>query len=138
MMVEYRFYIGMVIDNEVVIGMGKCDCDFEDMSLPESVGESLRRRGGIEGLVSDLPDQDSIIREVNLHKALSDPNRLKLLHMLAISECCPCVLKRALGLADSKLSYHLSKLESQGLVEFYREQNWRIYRITEFGRSNLI
>lgn len=118
--------------------MGRCECDLDDMSVPENVESSLRRRGGMDGVVQALPSDDHIKKEVDLHKAMSDPNRIKILHILSLSECCPCVLKQMMGLADSKLSYHLSKLEGHGLVESYRQHNWRIYRITELGASCLI
>ncbi len=108
------------------------------MSVPDSVKESLERVGGADSVLDMLPSDEHIAREVDFYKAISDANRLKILHILAITECCPCVLKQMMDMADSKLSYHLSKLEDNGLVESYREQNWRVYRITELGRSSLI
>lgn len=98
----------------------------------------MQRMGGPDSVLKKLPPDEHIAREVDFYKAISDAKRLKILHILALTESCPCVLKQMMGMADSKLSYHLSKLEENGLVESYREQNWRVYRITELGRSSLI
>jgi len=118
--------------------MGRCDCDLTGTALPESVEKALEERGGAERLLIELPDPAHMEREVEFHKAMADVNRLRIMHILDKAECCPCVLTRMTGMSDSRLSYHLSKLERQGLVEHYREQNWRVYRITELGRASLI
>lgn len=117
--------------------MNKRKYDLSGISIPASVETSLMRIGGVEEILKTIPDDAHLQQEVEFHKALADTNRLKILHILAKTDCCPCVLKTMTGLTDSKLSYHLSKLEKYGMVEHFRDQNWRIYRITSLGLNTI-
>src|SRR5665647_2028371 len=47
---------------------------------------------------------------------LSDPIRLSILHLLSAQPICVCVIKDVLHVPDSKLSYHLSVLQSTGCL----------------------
>ena len=87
--------------------------------------------------MSRIPDKDSLKEISDRHQALSDPARLQIVHLLGASELCPCVLKDLTGLTDSKLSYHLSILEKAKLILWRQNKNWRVYRLTELGRSYL-
>ncbi len=118
--------------NEGVGGSGEGNC-----SLPKEVADGLRDAGGREGLLSKIPDKDSIKDQADRHQALSDPVRLQIVHLLGISELCPCVLKELTGLTDSKLSYHLSILEKAKLTVWRQNKNWRVYSLTDQGRSYL-
>lgn len=51
-----------------------------------------------------------------LLKALADPNRLRILHLLEGRTLCVCDLEEILGLNQSNLSRHLAKLRQAGLV----------------------
>nr|WP_300998850.1 metalloregulator ArsR/SmtB family transcription factor [Methanoculleus sp.] len=103
------------------------------MPLPPEVEESLCRCGGIAGLTGRLPDDELLDRESALYRALADPLRLKVLAMLAVQPLCVCVIKAVLGIADSKLSYHLSVLKKAGLIAGEAQGNWIIYRLTAEG-----
>jgi len=118
--------------NEGVGGSGEGNC-----SLPKEVADGLRDAGGREGLLSKVPDKDSIKDQADRHQALSDPVRLQIVHLLGVSDLCPCVLKELTGLTDSKLSYHLSILEKAKLTVWRQNKNWRVYSLTEQGRSYL-
>lgn len=52
----------------------------------------------------------------DLLKALADPNRLRILHLLGDQTLCVCDLEEILGLQQSNLSRHLAKLKQAGLV----------------------
>ncbi len=65
----------------------------------------------------------------NLFKALSDPNRLRILKMLEIRPLCVCEITRCLGLATSTVSKHLSILKENGLVLDEKDGKWVTYRI---------
>ena len=106
-------------------------------SLPKEVAEGLQEAGGREGLLARVPDKGSLKELSDRHQALSDPVRLLIVHLLGVSELCPCVLKDLTGLTDSKLSYHLSILEKARLVAWRQNKNWRVYRLTDLGRSYL-
>ena len=66
---------------------------------------------------------------VRLMKALSDPNRVKIITMLGVRELCVCELTALLGVAQPTVSKHLRILEDSGLVSFRKEGNWIIYRL---------
>jgi len=109
------------------------ECLDEPLPLPPEVEESLCRCGGIAGLTGRLPDDEALARESALHRALADPIRLKILAMLAVQPLCVCVIKAVLGMADSKLSYHLSVLKKTGLIAGEAQGNWIIYSLTDLG-----
>ncbi|MCX6652389.1 MAG: metalloregulator ArsR/SmtB family transcription factor [Methanomassiliicoccales archaeon] len=113
----------------------KIECCEDAMSLPEEMEVAVRQRGGLEGLKSHVPDRKSLASEAELFHALSDPIRLQILHALLLTDLCPCLLKEITGLSNSKLSYHLSILEESRLVASSPRKKWRIYMLTEFGKS---
>ncbi|ABN55946.1 MULTISPECIES: ArsR/SmtB family transcription factor [Methanoculleus] len=103
------------------------------MALPEGIEEALCRCGGIAGLMERLPGNEALERESALFRALADPLRLKILAMLAVQPLCVCVIREVLGIADSKLSYHLAVLKKAGLVAGEAQGNWIIYSLTDLG-----
>ena len=104
----------------------------DTMGLPEDMQEWVDE-GGMERALSTLPGDDVLIEIGKIHTALSDPIRLKILHLLAHHPLCVCLIKQATGISDSKLSYHLSVLKNAGLIRGKRRRNWIIYEITEKG-----
>ncbi|MDH7594287.1 MAG: metalloregulator ArsR/SmtB family transcription factor [Methanomicrobiales archaeon] len=104
-------------------------------SLPEEVEQALLRCGGIEGFLRDLPKDHELLKRSALYRALADPIRLKILAMLRDQPLCVCIMKSILGIADSKLSYHLNVLKKAGLIEGGKRGSWIIYSITEAGRE---
>ena len=105
--------------------------------IPESIQCSLDTIGGISGLCSCIPD-DAVIRQISgIHHALSDPVRIRILHLVGIQPLCVCVIRACIGIADSKLSYHLTVLKKAGLIEGLQQGNWIIYSITDTGREHL-
>ncbi|MEA3558018.1 MAG: metalloregulator ArsR/SmtB family transcription factor, partial [Candidatus Thermoplasmatota archaeon] len=65
--------------------------------------------------------------------ALSDPSRLRILHMISVQPLCVCCIKELVEMSYSRLSYHLSQLKEAGLVVGEQNKNWIIYRATEKG-----
>ena len=72
---------------------------------------------------------------VRVMKALSDPNRVKLLKMLQERMMCVCELQAALRLAQPTVSKHLKILEEAGLVCREKDGLWVNYTIADGGRS---
>ncbi|HPL62553.1 MAG TPA: metalloregulator ArsR/SmtB family transcription factor [Syntrophales bacterium] len=68
-------------------------------------------------------------------KALSDPNRLKIIKMLQRKELCVCELQANLGIAQPTVSKHLKILEGAGLVTFRKDGLWVNYRLAD-GRGS--
>jgi ArsR family transcriptional regulator len=64
-----------------------------------------------------------------LLKALADPLRLQLLEALGSGERCVCDLTGDLGLAQSKVSFHLRVMRQAGLIEGRQEGRWIYYRL---------
>ena len=108
-----------------------------DLDIPPRVARGIKSAGGYKKVVSSIPTDDELARAARKHLALSDPTRIRILFALSKSELCPCVLKRITRISDSKLSYHLARLEDTGLVRFRRRENWRVYAITEEGEEIL-
>lgn len=64
-------------------------------------------------------------------KAVSDPNRVKILKMLEQKELCVCELQALLGLAQPTISKHLKLLEDAGLVVSRKEKLWVNYTLAK-------
>lgn len=72
---------------------------------------------------------------IRVMKALSDPNRVRIVKILENKELCVCELKDLIGLAQSTVSKHLKVLEDAGLVVYRKEGSWFIYRLTRGEES---
>ncbi|HEY3419015.1 MAG TPA: metalloregulator ArsR/SmtB family transcription factor [Methanomassiliicoccales archaeon] len=105
------------------------------MNLPKEMEEALNERGGLEGLRKLVPDQENLTSEAERFQAVSDPIRLQILHALLVIDLCPCILKEITELSDSRLSYHLNILEQAKLITSSPRKKWRIYMLTEMGKS---
>ena len=64
-------------------------------------------------------------------KALSDPNRIKMLKLLQQKMMCVCELQGALQLAQPTVSKHLRILEQAGLVASQKDGLWVNYFISD-------
>ena len=64
-----------------------------------------------------------------LLKALADPIRLQVVEALAGGERCVCELTEQLGLAQSKLSFHLKVLKDAGLLADRQSGRWVYYTL---------
>jgi|688.fasta_scaffold134643_2 ArsR family transcriptional regulator len=70
------------------------------------------------------PDQARL-----LLKALADPIRLQVIEALGNGERCVCELTTELGLAQSKLSFHLKVLKDAGLLADRQSGRWIYYQL---------
>lgn len=77
---------------------------------------------------------ESVTGPVQVHKALADERRVRILRLLGESELCVCDLVEIFDLEYSKLSYHLKQLREAGLVETDREGNYVTYELTDRGQ----
>ena len=64
-----------------------------------------------------------------LFHALADPMRIEVLELPANGERCVCDLMEDLGVAQSRLSWHLKTLKEAGLVTDRREGRWSYYTL---------
>jgi DNA-binding transcriptional ArsR family regulator len=70
---------------------------------------------------------------LNITKALSDENRLRLLLALRGGELCACQLTELLRLAPSTVSKHLFLLTNAGLLESRKEGRWIFFKLAGKG-----
>jgi ArsR family transcriptional regulator len=64
-------------------------------------------------------------------KALSDPNRVRILLALRKGELCVCQITELFGFAPSTVSKHLSILQQAGLVQSRKSERWVYYRLAD-------
>ncbi len=72
---------------------------------------------------------------IRVMKAVSDPNRVRVLKLLQGNELCVCEIQGLLGLAQSTVSKHMKLLEDAGLVERERQGTWIIYKLADGSES---
>ena len=72
---------------------------------------------------------------IRVMKALSDPNRVRVLKILQDKELCVCEIQNVLGLAQSTVSKHMKILEDAGLVDRKRQGTWIIYSLADGSES---
>jgi ArsR family transcriptional regulator, arsenate/arsenite/antimonite-responsive transcriptional repressor len=67
--------------------------------------------------------------KTKIFKALSDPNRLRILKMLQTKSLCVCEITDVLRLATSTVSKHLSILKATGFIIETKDGKWVNYLI---------
>jgi ArsR family transcriptional regulator len=91
-----------------------------------------RVRGCCVELAPPLPDKtaDEIAA---VYKALADPTRVQMLHMLnaASGPICVCDFTAAFDLGQPTVSHHLAKLKQAGLIDSFKRGVWAFYRLRE-------
>src|SRR5229473_6145211 len=66
-----------------------------------------------------------------IFKALADPTRVQMLHMLkaATEPICVCDFTAAFDLGQPTISHHIAKLKDAGLVSSFKRGVWSFYRL---------
>jgi ArsR family transcriptional regulator len=72
---------------------------------------------------------------IKVMKAVSDPNRVKLLKILQARVMCVCEIQALLSIAQPTVSKHLKVLEEAGLVTFTKDGLWVNYQLADGGKS---
>ena len=72
---------------------------------------------------------------IKVMKALSDPNRVKIIKMLQHKMMCVCEMQEALQVAQPTVSKHLRLLEDAGLVNFHKDAIWVNYYLSDGASS---
>ena len=68
---------------------------------------------------------------IKVMKALSDPNRIKIVKMLQHKTMCVCEMQAALRISQPAVSKHLRLLEEAGLVSFKKDGLWVDYHLSD-------
>ena len=61
--------------------------------------------------------------------ALADETRVQIVELLSHKERCVCELEQVLGVAQSRLSFHLKVLKDAGLLADRRDGRWMYYNL---------
>ena len=72
---------------------------------------------------------------IKVMKALSDPNRVKIVKMLQHKTMCVCEMREALQIAQPSVSKHLKILEEAGLVSSKKDGQWVDYYLSDGSNS---
>lgn len=72
---------------------------------------------------------------IKVMKALSDPNRIKIIKLLQQRMLCVCELQCALGISQPNVSKHLKILEEAEMVESTKDGLWVNYTLSS-GKLN--
>lgn len=87
-------------------------------------------------LVEGINEEDVKRRSYAL-KALADPIRIKILHLLKNRAMCTCEIMVALDLTEPNASHHLNLLERNGLVSSEKMGKWVFYELNKPGLQRL-
>ncbi|MCR1898588.1 metalloregulator ArsR/SmtB family transcription factor [Irregularibacter muris] len=71
-------------------------------------------------------------------KALSDPNRLKIIDILSCGERCACDILEHFDFTQPTLSHHMKVLMECGIVECRKEGLWSHYSLNDPNCNKLI
>lgn len=81
--------------------------------------------------LADVLDEESAEQLAVTLKAVADPARLRLLHLIGTAEggwACACDLATPLGRSQPTVSHHLSVLVAAGLLEREQRGKWAWFR----------
>lgn len=85
------------------------------------------------------PLHDTLIDQVaQTFKALSDPTRIRILHLLFSKECSVTEIATALNMQQSTISHQLKYLKQLHLVKNRREKNMYFYTVDDYHVMNLL
>lgn len=76
-----------------------------------------------------------MINLVMIFKALSDPNRVRIIKMLESRKLCLCEVSSILKLANSTVSKHLSILKNAGLIIDDKDGKWVNFELVSSPES---
>jgi ArsR family transcriptional regulator len=71
-------------------------------------------------------------------KALSDPNRLKIIDILSCGERCACEILEKFDFTQPTLSHHMKVLSDCGLINSRKEGLWSYYSLNNTNCNKLI
>ena len=89
-----------------------------------------RTKGCCNPVASPLP-ADRVAELAAVHRALADPMRIQMLHVLARAEqpVCVCDFTAAFELSQPTISHHLARLRAAGIVVRSQRGIWSFYAL---------
>lgn len=89
-----------------------------------------RVKGCCNEVAPPLPDEQAE-ELAAVHKALGDPTRIQMLHILAAATepVCVCDFTAAFDLGQPTISHHLGRLREAGIVTSFKRGIWAFYQL---------
>jgi DNA-binding transcriptional ArsR family regulator len=84
------------------------------------------------------PQPEEFERAAELLRALSHPVRLRIIELLGAGELCVKSLEEHLGVSQSSVSQHLTRLRYAGLIESERRGHLVCYRLREGAAARIL
>ena len=99
-------------------------------SATEAVQVFGRVKGCCHPVAPPLPDARADALALT-YKALGDPTRVQILHILAAAAepVCVCDFTAAFNLGQPTISHHLAKLREAGVVTSFKRGIWAFYQL---------
>jgi len=90
-------------------------------------------------LTAPRMSEDDADATAALFKALSDPARVRVVNLLAVSgePVCVCDLTEMLGLSQPTVSFHMKKLVDAGLLDREQRGVWAYYSLRKDAARKL-
>ncbi|WP_096270045.1 ArsR/SmtB family transcription factor [Paucisalibacillus globulus] len=86
-----------------------------------------------------LPLENELVENISqTFKALSDPTRIRILHLLFHKECSVNEIANELEMQQSTISHQLKYLKQLRLVKNRRDKNMYFYSIDDYHVMNLL
>lgn len=73
---------------------------------------------------------------IEIMKALSDENRLRIVNILLERRLCVCEMEVMLDMNQSNVSRHLGKLKQAGIIESNKDGLWVFYSVADHFKNN--
>ena len=105
------------------------------VSKAESPAEYMRE---LKSLVKERIDEKAIKKQSKILKAISNPERLKIMRLLSARKLCVYEIMSSLKLSQTTTSYHLRVLRGAGLVKDEKKGKWVFYSISNPDAIKLI
>jgi len=83
-------------------------------------------------------DEEDLLAEIKVFKAVADATRLSILKLLTGGELCVCEIMLALKKPQSSISHNLSILEDAGLIKERKQGKWCHYRISDEAVTDMV
>jgi DNA-binding transcriptional ArsR family regulator len=90
-------------------------------------GQDQIRR--LKTIISNIPDDEALNADADVIKAITDPTRLKILHLLKYGELCVCEIIGVLDKSQPTISHHLNILKKAGFLKSRKEGIWIHYSL---------
>lgn len=95
-------------------------------------------RAAVDRVLAALPTPAVRKAVVDIHDALADETRLRILLALSASELCVCDLASICGISSSGVSHQLRMLRDRDLVAYRREGKRAVYRLSDGHVSSML